>query len=247
MFTIQQKFRSDYQGEDAIVEFVLQDGVWWPRTEFMPNTININRRRHQAVVIGNGVSRTRLAANYHSIMNMQSVFGPDAILTYGCNALYRDYSPVFLVAHGDAMTQEIVESGYAQNHQVYSSGKHVYQYGPQLHLIPQNPEMDAGAIAAYLACFDQHRVVYLMGFDTDGGSGQVVSNIYAGTDNYPVIGDPSSDLLGVLSLASVASVYTDVEFVRVMPRESFHMPEQWRYLTNFRQIEFRQFIQEIGL
>ena len=41
--------------------------------------------------------------------------------------------------------------------------------------------------------------------------------------------------------------YTEVEFIRVMPNANWYCPDAWKYLPNFRQIDFREFVTEIDL
>ena len=46
---------------------------------------------------------------------------------------------------------------------------------------------------------------------------------------------------------SVFDLYSNVDFVRVMPMDSYRMPEPWKYILNLRQIDFRQFALEVDL
>lgn len=59
------------------------------------------------VVIGNGESR-----NYIDLNSLKSK-------TYGCNAIYRDFTPDYLISIDNKMIHEIVESGYADNNICY--------------------------------------------------------------------------------------------------------------------------------
>jgi len=65
--------------------------------EFMNN-------QHRALVIGNGESRTWFAPKKYKIS--------DDVVTWGCNAIYRDGPVDALVAVDYAMQQEIYDSGY---------------------------------------------------------------------------------------------------------------------------------------
>ena len=60
------------------------------------------------VVIGNGKSR--------SVLNLEKL---NEHITYGCNALFRDYSPTYLVCGDTAMTWDICNSGYSRKNQCY--------------------------------------------------------------------------------------------------------------------------------
>ena len=54
----------------------------------------------------------------------------------------------------------------------------------KFYLIPQNiAYYNAGTIATYIAPFDKHKEIYLLGFDNQRASG-MNDNVYAGTDCY---------------------------------------------------------------
>ena len=42
-------------------------------------------------------------------------------------------------------------------------------------------------------------------------------------------------------------LYSDVEFVRIMPTKEYDIPLDWGRLPNFRQIDFRDFILEADI
>ena len=60
---------------------------------------------HKSLVIGNGESRSWFNPCKQSI-------GDEHIITWGCNAIYRDGAVHNLVAVDYAMQQEIYDSGY---------------------------------------------------------------------------------------------------------------------------------------
>jgi hypothetical protein len=45
-------------------------------------------------------------------------------------------------------------------------------------------------------------------------------------------------------MTQVFNAYRDVEFIRVMPGKYAPIPEMWKYMLNFRQISFREFVLE---
>ena len=60
------------------------------------------------IVMGNGESR--LSVSYDSLKSH---------VTYGCNALYRDFNPTALIATDEWMIYEIMLSNYSKNNQCY--------------------------------------------------------------------------------------------------------------------------------
>jgi hypothetical protein len=251
MQKIKKIYRSDYQGEDVVKDLIYQNTNWTRNTEFVPNNVINNQTVNRAVIIGNGPSRKQLyplgdlfglLANHRA-----GLFGSEAIQTYGCNALYRDFSPNFLVANGPEITKEIAESGYCESNIVYSDGGSVLDYPRKFYLTPQSPSWDAGAIAAYIACFDGHKKLYMIGFDGHSGQATEHYNIYNGTNGYPEFQSSNTEAFFIKSMSNLMDLYNDVEFIRVMPTPNWWCPEEWKFKLNFRQIEFRDFVLEVDL
>ena len=245
MKSIKKQYRTSYVGETVITSMTYEGGNWNYQRENVPNAVTNNQISNRAVIIGNGESRQGF--NLGLLKNHRGgLLGSAALQTYGCNALYRDFAPHFLVVTGDEIVKEIADSDYCGDHIVYAGSKDILDYPGKFYLTPQDPSWNAGAIAAYLACFDGHRKIYLIGFDgVDTASSGY--NIYKGTRGYadPVYG--FNEYFWVQSMMAVFTTYNDVEFVRVMPTPDYRIPEPWKYLANFRQIDYRQFAIEADL
>jgi hypothetical protein len=69
-----------------------------------------------AFVLGNGTSRKSI-----DLQNLKK-YG----LVYGCNALYREYQPDYLVAVDTKMILEINQAGYQHSHQVWTNPNRAY-------------------------------------------------------------------------------------------------------------------------
>jgi len=128
-----------------------------------------------AFIIGNGPSRRGV--------DLASLEGT----TYGCNALYRDFAPDFLVAVDKKMQEEIIASGYHENHICYFRDP---QRSPK---ILQHPNIitwkhhrgavnNSGIAAVYHAMKHGHRTIVLLGMDLK--TERHDANIYADTPNY---------------------------------------------------------------
>lgn len=252
MQSIKKLYRSNYVGEDVHRDLVWENGQWNFAGEFVPNNIINNQISNRAVVLGNGPSRTMLYPHSDILPMLKrhkgGLLAEGAVQTYGCNAIYRDFDPDFLIVTGGEIAQDIVKIGYWFNRIVYSTHDAVLHYPGKFYLIPQNPLWDAGATAAYIACFDGHKKVYLIGFDGHPFSTTINdANIYVNTRGYSKSDEPHTGDFFVRSMLNVMSVYDDVEFIRVMPTKNWYTPKSWLYLTNFRQIDFREFVIEVDL
>ena len=74
---------------------------------------------NRALVIGNGESREWFNPRWHRILD-------DKVITWGCNAIYRDGHVHNLVAVDYAMQQEIYDSGYCLDNPEFGDIKNVH-------------------------------------------------------------------------------------------------------------------------
>jgi hypothetical protein len=237
MQVVKRLFRNNYQGEDIYTAATYTNGTWSYDKEFVPKILENQKFGGRAVVIGNGTSRQKFDLTHLKTKNLQ---------TYGCNALYRDFSPDFLIAVGNGIGNEIKHNGYAATHVVYSTTENIIKHPNTFHLIPQNPAWNAGAIATYLACFDGHTTVYLLGHDGLDTPG-FFNNVYKHTNAYTVDEDKITDKFWALSMGHVFKTYKLVDFVLVNETGRGYMPEEWRGYTNLRRINFRELVLECDL
>lgn len=252
MLNIKKLFRSNYQGEEVHRDLVWENNQWNFAGEYVPNNIINNQISNRAVILGNGPSRLQLQplADILPILKRHKggLLAEGAVQTYGCNAIFRDFDPDFLIVTGEDIVAEIVKIGYWFRHIVYSTHDAVLTYPGKFYLVPQNPLWDAGAIAAYMACFDGHKKIYLLGFDGHPNENTIGdANVYVNTPGYPKSTDLHTGEFFIRSMLNVMSTYDDVDFIRVMPTKNWYIPEPWRYLPNFTQITFRDFTFEVDL
>ena len=245
MQKLKQLYRSSYPGENVITQLTYENGEWHPTTEMVPNQVFNTFTTTQALAIGNGRSRLEFDLT-HIARHKGGLLGADRLQTYGCNALYRDFTPDFLVAVGNDIVKEIAESSYTNDGIVYANGQHVIEYPGKFYLIPQNVAFDAGALAVYLACFDGHKKVFLMGYDGYDEDSHV-NNVYTGTNGYPAHDEKQNETFWNLSLNAVIETYPEVEFVSVMPTTNWYLSGMFDSKPNFRQIDYRDFVLEADI
>ena len=243
---MQKLYRKDYQGEylitggDRVRGKVVYDRVW------MPNTIN-NHNTGYAVVLGNGPSRKDL--NPHTEMYYQHMGGINAskkLTVYGCNSVFKEAKVHFLVVNNPEVARQVVTSGYADNNVVLTGRGNIELFPNKFHLIPYGIRMNAGAIAAYLAAFDGHHTVYLVGVDLDNYP-RGRNSVYAGTAGYPSGTKPINYQRWIQEYKEIFETYTDVKFVRVSRGSSSPIPEEWVTLPNVEQMPYDRWKKIIDL
>ena len=229
MQTIKQLYRSNYSGESVVTQLTLESGEWNPTTETVPNSVFNSHTTTQAVAIGNGPTRKVFDLS-HIANHKAGLGGADRLQSYGCNQLYKEFTPDFLIAVGDENVKDIVDSGYCANNIVYANGDALLSYPGKFYLVPQNVYYDAGSLAAYMACFDGHKKVFLLGYDS-----------YTAQQDHP------NQTFFMQTMSTVIKAYSDVDFVRVMPVDTYSVNSEFDRLPNFRQINYRAFVLEADI
>lgn len=244
MLHLNKKYRRGYVSEDIIVERKLEGGVWKTTTETVPSRVTNRQISNVAVVIGNGINR--LDFNLNELKKPSGLLGTKTVQTYGCNALYRDFAPDFLVATGNnGIVDEIADKGYTNDHIVYSNAIHLLEFPGKFYLIPYDAYADAGTTAAYIAAFDEHKTIYLIGFD--GHEPDWNNNVYAGTNGYDAKTTSIDHTDWINNRKQLLDVYDDVDWVWVTPHGTNIIPNALKYCLNLRQINYRQFVLECDL
>lgn len=247
MANIKKLYRKDYTGEDIITQAVYENSAWVHNKE-NSETFSFTINSEHALVLGNGLNRDLLPLNFYK--KERGFIGSKTLTIYGCNALYRDFDPNFLIVTREAIAEEIInnnlkDNNYCKKNIVYSNINNILDYPGNFHVIPQNPGWNSGAMATYLACFDGHKKIYLLGHDSIDSPGADY-NLYAGTNGYQI----NNGIYGSLyetNMVQVFKTYTDVDFVLVNKTGQGFIPESWKYCLNLRRLSIREFISEADI
>lgn len=246
MLQLAKKYRRGYTGEDIIVERRQEHQMWHSTTEHVPNAVTNNQISNRAVIIGNGPSR--LGFDLKHLKKYSGLLGAKTVQTYGCNALYRDFTPDFLVATGNnGIISELARSEYVKNNIVYTNSIHLLEHPNKFYLIPHDPYADAGTAAAYIAAFDGHQKIYLLGFDGHDTPG-INCNVYSNTAGYDgQIDFEIENTKWIDNQLQLFNIYNDVDFVWVTQCGRSTVPEKLKWVRNLRQINFKQLVLECDL
>lgn len=245
MLHLNRKYRRTYAGENIIAERVMVDGKWLSTTEYVPNNIINSQISNRAVVFGNGPQRNWFDID-HLMKHKSGLLGSQTMQKYGCNGFFRDYTPDFLIVTDRRIAREISIKGYTIDNIVYTRADITLDFPRQFYLIPHDPYADAGSTALYIAAFDGHKKIYMLGFDGQDTPG-MNQNVYAGTLGYDSADSHVDDTKWRENQATVFRTYPDVDFVFVSKNGRNTFPECWKYCTNLRQIDFRSFVLEADL
>lgn len=188
-----------------------------------------------AFVLGNGVSRKGI--------DLDRLRQHGAI--YGCNALYREYTPDVLVATDRPIATAIQESGYALKNTFYTRRP---IEGLGANSVPKAYfGYSSGPIATAVAALDGYNRIYLLGFDMGPDQNKQFNNIYADTEFYKPTGAlPTFTGNWIRQIIHIAQDFTATEFIRILGTTTAHVA-QFESITNIHNMDLASFSNQLGL
>jgi hypothetical protein len=177
-----------------------------------------------AFVLGNGESRQTIDP-----IELKP-FGT----VYGCNALYRSFTPDVLVSTDLPISTAIQNSGYSQQH-IHYTRKPIAGLGA-LKLPPKYYGCSSGPAATGLAAEAGHKRIYLLGFDLGPNQFGMFNNMYANTEFYKKSSAVSTYTGNwIKQILSIVTEFKHIEFVRIKGRTSAEV-EQFDKITNMKNM-----------
>ena len=111
-----------------------------------------------AFVLGNGKSRAPIP------LEPLKKYGT----IYACNAVYRDFSPDYLVAVDVKMVNEINMKRYQMDNQVWTNYNKSFESFTGFHYFEPSLGWSSGPSALSLCSTHNHKAIYILGFDFQG-------------------------------------------------------------------------------
>lgn len=159
------------------------------------------------VVIGNGTSRKKF--------DLKKLSG-DKFVTFGCNAIYKEFKPNYVVAIDDEYINILQDSDFPQHRQIIPDEEDRYE------LNGSGRRSNAGMNSMKEAVARGAKIVYCLGFDFLLKDNKLsVSNVFEGTKGYSAERKPrvEDNVNRVSYLNWFANKFADVEFVFVFERK----------------------------
>jgi hypothetical protein len=187
-----------------------------------------------AFVLGNGISR--LSVDLNQLKQHGRI--------YGCNALYREFTPDVLISTDKAIAGTIQNSGYSQNNTMYTR-KPLPGLGARA--VPQSYfGFSSGPIAVAIAAMDRNLAVYLVGFDMGPTQHNRFNNVYADTEFYKKSSaNPTFTGNWVRQLVTIMKDFPTTSFHRVMGETTADIPEL-KNINNLRNMPMSDFVDRIN-
>lgn len=186
-------------------------------------------------VLGNGVSRAPL-----TLANIKQ-YGT----IYGCNALYREFVPDYLVAVDTKMVVELNEAGFQHQTSVWTNPNKTSLKFTGFNIFKPSKGWSSGPTALHLASEHKPKEIYILGFDYVGlgDEGKKVNNIYAGTQNYKKENSTATYYGNWLKqTASTIQKFSEIRYIRVVG-DTLFVPPELEKLKNLEHITLEDFFQ----
>jgi hypothetical protein len=215
---IQGRFRQDYAGEFVILETQWVGNKREEKREWIPNPIENQHISGRAACIGSAIDQQLF--NFKVLQKHRGgLLSSKKLQTYGTTEIAKIMKLDFTVAQLEDDLTWLIESGYSTTNIVYSTPKKCIQHPGEFYLIPHNVKLCSEVILPYLAAFDGHKEVFLLGFHSD---------------------TPVQSLNWQQQLLSVFMAYPGIKFYVV--GEKTMMPDIWLNRPNVTPFSVREFI-----
>lgn len=211
-------FRSDYDGEFVIIETRWVDGKKEQVREWVANPIVNQHISGRAACIASNINQdsfdhTRLQRHKGGLLSGKK------LQTYGVGDLTKQMRLDFAVETDKNKLEEIIKTGYQANNIVYTTSRQCVDHSGEFYLVPYSPKLCSEALACYLAAFDGHKEIFMIGYNNE---------------------TPASISGWIDQVAKVIKAYKGVTFTAVGIESQ--MPVQWMALSNFQMMGYKSFV-----
>lgn len=181
-------------------------------------------------MLGNGTSRKSIDLN--NIKEQGTV--------YGCNALYREFDPDYLVAVDTKMILEINKAGYQHSHKVWTNPNRAYHQMNGFNFFNPSKGWSSGPTALWLASTHDTQDIYILGFDYQGIDDKL-NNVYADTPNYKKSNERATFHGNWLKQTVITcQKFTEKRYIRVLGDNPF-IPQEFSKLHNLSHVTLEEF------
>ena len=199
---MEARFRADYPGEFVVVNSTWSGTKRNQQREWISNPIENQHISGRAVCIGSRDSLTHTfpyGIDYRILQRHRGgLLGTLKLQTYGTGSIAQDMRLDFTAELDPAILKTLIESEYYENNVVYTTAKNCIDNPGDFYLIPLNPRLLLPAIPIYLAAFDGHQEIFLIGYnrETEFGNNRTINDIksvfdaYSGVKFY-LVGEPT--------------------------------------------------------
>ena len=215
---MEARYRVDYPGEFVITESKWSGGKKHENREWVENPIVNQHLSGRAAAIGSKDTKDRF--DYKILESHRGgLLGSLKLQTYGIADIAHEMRLDFAVDTDLTNLMPLVENKYTENNIVYTTSKNCIKKPGEFYLIPYSPLYCTAVLPIYLAAFDGHKEIYMLGYDKEMNGGQ---------SNW------------INQVTSIIKAYAGTLFVIV--GNKLNMPDAWLSCPNTKTFNFRDFV-----
>ena len=184
----QARYRQDYDGEFVITETRWAAGKKEQTREWVPNPIENQHISGRAACIVPSFDHELFD---YTILNQHrgGLLGSKKLQTYGTGIIAQQMKLDFTVETDYSLLHKLIESQYQEKNIVYTTSRGCINNPGEFYLIPYNPVIALEALPLYLAAFDGHKEIFMIGYnkETHTGSSSFANHVGNVIHSYPEI------------------------------------------------------------
>ena len=213
------RYRKDYTGEFIITKSKWAGGKKEQTREWVPNPIENHHISGRAACIGSDVD-----FEYFDYRRLQKhrggLLGSKKLQTYGTGNIASQMRLDFTVETQPDILGSILEKNLHKDNIVYTSPRQCLQHPGSFYFVPYNPVLLKEVLLMYLAAFDGHQEIFLLGY---------TNQIDAGSTAFEH------------QVSQIIQAYSSTKFY-VVAAFQHHIPQSWLVHSNVQVFNYRQFI-----
>lgn len=217
------RYRRDYDGEFVITNTDIRRGIKQQTREWIANPITNQHVSGRAAVIGSGLDSKQF--DFRRLQRHRGgLQGTKRFQTYATHDIWQHMRLDFYCSTDRAQITKLQTTGYQECSTVCTLARLCLTYPNQFYIIPFQPSVADLAAAVYLAAFDGHQEIFLLGYNKD---------------------TPDHSQQWQQDVSDVFLAYHAHQFVLVGAVNN--MPDFWRMADNVECWPYRKFVTQCDI
>jgi len=215
---INARYRVDYAGEFVVLESKWSGGRKTQTREWIANPIENQHISGRAACIASDVDKHKF--NFSILKKHRGgLLGSKKLQTYGASSI-TDYMILDFTVESKAHNLvKFIENNYYDANIVYTSARNCIANPGYFYIVPLRPMLTDIALLPYLAAFDGHKEIFLLGYNRD---------------------TPIDEPMWANHVSEVIAGYPGTKFYFV--GEATNLFPQWLEHSNVETFTYQQFI-----
>lgn len=166
-----ERYRKDYAGEFLITNMSWSGGKKRTQREWVPNPITNHHISGRAACIGSTLNMNQFDFTILPT-HKGGLLGTLKLQTYGTGEIAKMMRLDFTVEKDNQILNDLLEQHYYKENVIYTTPKNCLAYPGSFYTIPYNPAFITATTLPYIAAFDGHKEIFLLGYGDEAEFGR---------------------------------------------------------------------------